>query len=251
VTTSGEIAPIDQGNGCRATNSDRSRANAGQRSGRGRLSSGGRRRQEPSNTDQEADVTSQRLLTLSGLSLSTGGLLATAGFLLSAWVDPAHTGYQEWHWLPFNFLVIVGGFFMILGLPGFYAAQARQSGLVGLAAFVILFAGIAFAYLVVHSIQTVTMPNTPPEMGLIVAFAAPSLLVGSLLTAVAIWRVGVYARWLAALLVIAIVLGIVSTVAPTPVWGWRHVISSAFTLTMAMLGTNLILVSSRLGGARA
>jgi hypothetical protein len=186
------------------------------------------------------------LVLLSGAALVAGGLLASAGFLLSAWFDPTNTGYQEWYWLPFNFLIIFGGFFMVLGLPGFYAAQARESGIIGLAGFAVLFAGIAFAYLVVHSIQTTTMPNTPPEMRLIVSFAAPSLLVGALLTAAAVWRAGVYAPWLAAALVISILLGLVSTLIPTLPWGVRNVISSIFTLTIATLGVNTILVSQRL-----
>lgn len=185
------------------------------------------------------------LMVLSGASLVVGGLLGSAGFLLSAWFDPTNTGYQEWYWFPFNFLIIFGGFFITLGLPGFYAGHARESGIVGLAGFVTLFAGVAFAYLVVHSIQTTTMPSTPAGMRLIVSFAAPSLLIGTLLTAVAVWRAGVYTPWLAALLMIAILLGLVSAFVPAMPWGWRNVISSVFTLTMAMIGVNVIVVAAR------
>jgi hypothetical protein len=188
-----------------------------------------------------------RLMRLSGTSLVTGGLLASAGFLLNVWFDPTNTGYQEWYWFPLNFAIIIGGFLIILGLPGFYAGQARESGIIGLAGYVALFAGIAFAYLAVHSIQTTTMPDTPPGMRLIVSYAAPSLLVGSVLTAVAVWRASVYARWLAALLVIAVLLGLVSAFVPNLAWGWRNVISSVFTMTIAVFGVNVIVIAPRFG----
>jgi hypothetical protein len=190
-------------------------------------------------------MSAARLMRLSGASLLTGGLLASAGFLLSAWFDPTNTGYQEWYWFPLNFAIIIGGFFIILGLPGFYAAQSRESGIIGFAGHVVLFAGIAFAYLAVHSIQTTTMPDTPPGMRLIVSYAAPSLLIGSLLTAVAVWRADVYARWLAVLLVVAVLLGLVSAFVPDLAWGWRNVVSSVFTMTIAMFGVNVIVTAPR------
>jgi hypothetical protein len=185
-------------------------------------------------------MTSDKLIFLSGISLVIGGLLATTGWLLFARFDPGHNAYLERFWLPFNFLVIAGGFFIALGLPGFYASQARQSGVLGLVGFVVFFAGIIFAYLTVHSIQTVTMPNIPIGMRYIVSFAAPSLLVGGLLTAIAIWRAGVYPPWLAVALIVSGFLGLLSQFIPMPVWLARNIFSAMFTLTMALIGIHVI-----------
>jgi hypothetical protein len=181
-------------------------------------------------------MSAERLLWLSGLSLLAGGLLATTAWVLFARFDPVHRAYTERFWLPFNFMVIGGGFLMVLGLPGFYALQARQSGILGLLGFVIFFAGILFAYVAVHSIQTLTMPNVPGGMMIIVSFAAPSLLIGGLLTALAIWRAGVYPWWLAVALVVAGALGLLREWLPLPPWLARNLFSVVFTLVMAAIG---------------
>jgi hypothetical protein len=185
-------------------------------------------------------MTGDKLILLSGVALIAGGLLATVGYLLFARFDPAHQAYEEPFWLPFNFLIIGGGFFMALGLPGFYAAQARQSGVLGLVGFVIFFAGIVFAYLVVHSMETMTFPNVPRGMMLIVSFAAPSLLVGGLLTAVSIWRAGVYPPWLAVALVAAGLLGLLVQILPVPETFSRDMVTAVFTLVMAAAGISLL-----------
>jgi hypothetical protein len=181
-------------------------------------------------------MTAERLIWLSGLALVAGGLLATAAWVLFARFDPDHRAYTERFWLPFNFMVIGGGFLMVLGLPGFYATQARQSGFLGLLGFVIFFAGILFAYVAVHSIQTLTMPDVPGGMMIIVSFAAPSLLVGGLLTALAIWRAGVYPWWLAVGLLVAGALALVREWLPLPPWLARNLFSAVFTLAIAAIG---------------
>lgn len=185
-------------------------------------------------------MTAERLIWLSGLALLLGGLLATAGWLLFARFDPTHRAYAERFWLPFNFLVIGGGFLMVLGLPGFYAVQARQAGILGLAGFVIFFAGILFAYIAVHSIQTMTMPNVPPGMMIIVSFAAPSLLIGGLLTALATWRAGVYPSWVAVALIVAGALGLLGQWLPLPAWISRNLFTAVFTLVMAAIGATVL-----------
>jgi hypothetical protein len=64
-------------------------------------------------------MTEARLFWLSGVSLILGGLLATAGWLLFARFDPVHRAYDEPFWLPFNFLVIFGGFLLPWVCPVF------------------------------------------------------------------------------------------------------------------------------------
>lgn len=101
-----------------------------------------------------------------------------------AWVgfaifDPGHQHYQNPRWFPLNLLVIVGGLFMALGLPGFYARQAADVGFWGLAGFVLLFIGLVLSHLVVHAIETVTMPDVPATMMRFVSVAAPSIFLAS------------------------------------------------------------------------
>jgi hypothetical protein len=106
----------------------------------------------------------------------------------------------------------------------------------GLAGFVIFFIGIVFAYIAVQSIQTMTVPNVPPGIRIIVSFAAPSLLIGGLLTAVTIWRAGVYPPWLAIALVGAGLLGLLSQILPVPAWLGRNKFTALFTLAMVVIG---------------
>jgi hypothetical protein len=190
-------------------------------------------------------MTEERLIWLSGVSLMLGGLLATFGWILFAWFDPTHRAYDQPFWLPFNFLVIFGGFFIALGLPGLYASQAQQSGIIGLLGFFILFTGIVFAYIAVHSIETMTVPNVPRGMMIIVSFAAPSLLVGGLLTAYTLWRAGVYPPWLAVALVAAGLIGLLTQFIPLPAWFARNIATVAFTITMMVIGFHVTAYASR------
>lgn len=184
-------------------------------------------------------MATEQLFRLSGISLVAGGLLATAGWLLFLPLDPVHRDYESNLWLPLNFLIIGGGFFMLLGLPGFYASQARESGMTGLLGFFFFFAGLSFAYIAVHSLQTMTMPDVPAGMRLLASFAAPSLFIGVLLTAIAIWRAGVYEPWLAVAFAVSVLLGLLTRLAPMPAWLGRNVIPAIFTLTMLLAGLSL------------
>lgn len=184
-------------------------------------------------------MATEQLLRLSGISLVAGGLLATAGWLLFLVLDPMHRNYTSNLWLPLNFLIIGGGFFMLLGLPGFYVSQAREGGIIGLLGFIMFFAGLTFAYIAVHSVQTMTMPDIPAGMMLLVSFATPSLFIGVLLTAIAIWRAGVYESWLAVALIVSLFLGVLVRIAPIPAWLGRNVFPAVFTLTMLMAGLAL------------
>jgi hypothetical protein len=94
----------------------------------------------------------EKLIWLSGLSLAAGGIGATVGWLLFAILDPPHHGPAKWWWWPGNILVISGGLFMILGLPGFYVTQAEKIGVIGLLGFISFFAGLALAHIGVHAV---------------------------------------------------------------------------------------------------
>lgn len=181
-----------------------------------------------------------RLIWLSGLALVDGGLLAAIGWLLFAAIDPSHEGYSERRWLPFNLLIIFGGMFMILGLPGFYIFQAEQAGLLGLLAFVLLSAGLMLSYIGVHSIETFSMPNVPASMMILVTIAVPCLILGGLLTGIVTWQAGVYPTWLALAILLSTALFLVMQVVPLPDWLGRNVIPAIFGAVVAAAGIVLM-----------
>ena len=88
-------------------------------------------------------MAADKYFRMSGSALLLGGFLGTAGWLLFTVLDPGHQNYSGRLWLPLNFLIIAAGVFMAMGLPGFYASQAAESGVLGLVGFVVLFIGIA------------------------------------------------------------------------------------------------------------
>lgn len=185
-------------------------------------------------------MSTEQLLKLSGLSLALGGMLAATGWLLFAWLDPNHAYYTHPRWLPLNGLIMAGGLFMALGLPGFYLSQAKQSGLAGLMGFVFLFAGIVLAYIAVQAIETATMPDLPPTMMRIVAVAAPAAFIGAVLTGIVTWRSGVHAPWAAALLLAAALLGLLAQIMPLPAWLGRTLSPVLFCGALAWFGLSLI-----------
>lgn len=178
----------------------------------------------------------ENLIWLGGLSLVIGGFLATLGWLLFAISDPDHRGYLNWWWWPYNILVISGGFFMVLGLPGFYVTQAKQSGVIGLVGFISLFAGLILSYITVQTIETITMPNVPADIRRIVSVAVPLLAVGIMLTVIAIWQANVFPKWLAGALLLSLLLGAVKEVYQFPVLWEHNLFSILFTITIGLMG---------------
>lgn len=186
-------------------------------------------------------MTIERLFWLSGLALAIGGGLATLAWLAFALFDPGHVRYQERWWLALNFMVIGGGLFMALGLPGFYARQAQAAGLLGLIGHLLLFAGIILAYVAVHAIETLTRPDVPARMMTIVSVAAPSLFLGGILTGITIWRAGIYPNWLGGLLIAGMLLGLLTVgIVRVPEWLGNNIASVGFTLAILLMGLMLM-----------
>lgn len=185
-------------------------------------------------------MTNETLFSLSGLSLVTGGLLATTAWLLFAFLDPAHQQTEHKRWLPLNALIIAGGLFMALGLPGFYARQAHEAGILGLVGFVLLFTGIVIPYVAVHSIETAAAPDIPPRMRLWVSVGAPSLFSGLVIMGVATWRAGIYPELAGILLLLSAVAGLFTMMRSVPPWLRRGVLPSTFSLTVVWLGVLLM-----------
>lgn len=181
-------------------------------------------------------ITMDDLYRLSGLSLGLGGLLATVGWLSFAVIDPGHQDYKRAHWLPLNFLIIAGGVFMAMGLPGFYLWQSSHAGIWGLIGFAVLFVGTVIPYIAVHSIETVTMPDVPAEMMHLVFIGAPSLLVGILITGVVIWVNEIYPQAVGAALILSAVLGPLTVIPSVPQLLRRNLIPAFYTSVIAWVG---------------
>ena len=181
------------------------------------------------------------LSKLSGLSLLFGGILAAAGWLLFTLLDPYHKNYSDRLWLPLNFLIITGGVLMTLGLPGLYVSISKESGLLGLIGFVLLFVGLVIPYVAVQSIEAVSAPTFPENARLLVAIGAPSIFLGSTLTGLSLWRSEVYPPMAGIMLVLAALLGLLTVVDGVPAWiGRGGAASAVFTGVMATLGFLLL-----------
>jgi hypothetical protein len=182
-------------------------------------------------------MTSINFINYSGLFLLLGGGLATLGWLLFSFFDPTHTRTSKPSWMIFNLLVIFGGVFMALGLPGFYLAQSERIGPFGLIAFIIFFIGIVIPYIAVHAIETATSPNVPKRVFTFVSVGAPSLFIGSLLVGALTFYAGVYPRWLAGALIFAVLLVMLMRVVPLPpIVARGGLISAFFTAVIALIG---------------
>jgi hypothetical protein len=182
-------------------------------------------------------MTTENFINYSGLFLMLGGVLATLGWLLFSFFDPNHIRTAEPSWMVFNLLIIFGGVFMALGLPGFYLAQAERTGIFGLIAFIIFFIGIVIPYVAVQSIETATSPNVPQRMFAFVTVGAPSLFLGALLVGVLTYTAGVYPRWLAGALIFAVLLGLLTRLVPLPpIVARGGLISAFFTAVIALIG---------------
>jgi hypothetical protein len=120
----------------------------------------------------------------------------------------------------------IGSLFVLLGLPGMYARQAKPAGILGLLGFlfvwyVILFQGVLIPF---TSVTIVPMLVTDPATRHILAagplasftpFSIPSevgQVLGVLLLAIATLRARVFPRWIPWLLIVGVVLAAASFV---------------------------------------
>ena len=185
-------------------------------------------------------MTADKLIGLSGLSLTIGGLMTFTSWILFAIFDPGHQYYQHQRWFPLNLLVIFGGLLMALGLPGFYARQASEAGLWGLIGFVLFFIGLVLSHLAVHSIETVTMPNVPATMMRFVRVAAPSIFPGILITGIVTWRTGVYPAHLGIAIIPGGIIGLLTVIPGVPQIVARNLASTLFPTAMFWAGIMLM-----------
>ena len=185
-------------------------------------------------------MTTDKLFWLSGLSLVIGGLLTFSSWVLFAIFDPGHQFYNLPRWFPLNTMVITGGLLMALGLPGFYARQASETGVWGLLGFVLFFVGLVLSHIAVHSIETVTMPNVPATMMRFVSVAAPSIFIGIIITGIVTWRSGVYPPSLGIAFILAALVGLLTVIPGVPQIISRNLASTLFPGSMFWAGILLM-----------
>jgi hypothetical protein len=183
---------------------------------------------------------SQQLEWLSGISLTIGGAVATAAWLLHAVVDPERGGYAEPWWIPLNLSLSIGAILMALGLPGFHARQASATGVRGLIGLVLLFVGLLLAYVGVQTLEAFSRPDIPANIAILAGIAAPTFFLGIVITSVATWRAGVYPRSVAVALGVGAMLGLLTRIAAMPPWLEMNVMPAFFTAAMAWAGLSVV-----------
>src|SRR4051812_29482848 len=77
-----------------------------------------------------------------GIALSTGAVLGIAGHLLGGLSDSSNFALLGAPWTAAQFCMLIGGEFMLLGLPVVYRHQEHRSGAFGLIAFALVFGGL-------------------------------------------------------------------------------------------------------------
>lgn len=200
-------------------------------------------------TGKKEDTVNTQLVRLSGMSLLTGGLIATVAWIFHAIMDPGRAGYNEPWWLPLNIALSCGAILMALGLPGFHARQASRTGGFGLIGLVLLFSGMLLAYVGVQTLEAFSRPEIPATIGILAGIAAPAFFFGIIITSVVTWRAGVYPRVTAAALGLAALFGLLTRLVEMPAWLGMNIIPAFFTLVMAWLGIVLVREARRIGNS--
>lgn len=204
-------------------------------------------------------VTTQTLYRLGGVAVLVGGVLGALSEALHP-ADPAGPATlvdyaraaQSVHLLMF-----VGVIVLLLGLPAVYARQSQQTGILGLAGFVLLFWGllllalphsvIDFALLptLVAQVPDQVMPifmaqGADPIAAFMAMIAEPTLVIGVFVWAFATLRARVFPRWPACLLLVAIVMNILwNFLSLFPALGWEPG-PVLFYLALASFGLPLL-----------
>jgi hypothetical protein len=164
---------------------------------------------------------------LSGAALLLGAALSIANLVIQGWFLAGTDMATILGQLDFtsNELAVVGGIFVLLGLPGMYARQAERAGILGLLGFVLVwyvtlmqsvllpFGNLTVmsemvAHLVPQKLEIIM--TAPPVWGPFFMLSMVGQVVGTLLLAIAILRAGVFPRWIGWALVATLVLGVAS-----------------------------------------
>lgn len=202
-------------------------------------------------------MSSTTLYRLSGLVLLVGGALAALVQLIHP-ADP-RTPAQLTEYVRASqavHLLDVGAVLLILlGLPAAYARQSSKAGIAGLIGMLLLFFGLPLLELlhsVVHIGALPALHRMQPDhvfswvatmeeatlVGILQQAAAPLLLIGAPLFALATVRAGMLPRWSGLLLLGAIILQIISVISGLDVLATTAAVT--FFLALAAYGVGLL-----------
>jgi len=164
---------------------------------------------------------------LSGIALILGSVLSIIYYVSEVFINGPFPEALAGPVAVIGSLIgFIGSLFVLLGLPGMYARQAKPAGILGLLGFlfvwyVILFQGVLIPF---TSVTIVPMLVTDPATRHILAagplasftpFSIPSevgQVLGVLLLAIATLRARVFPRWIPWLLIVGVVLAAASFV---------------------------------------
>lgn len=174
-----------------------------------------------------------RLYRLSGIVLLIGAAASVILNLISSFGFPnSNNGYDPkvvtgTPWQLVNFLLLIAGVLVLLGIPAVYLRQARQTGILGLIGYICLaVAGMMFAVSIVL-VDTLIIPwiatvapklaegNGPTALFIFYIVSSVFLLLGTVLLGIATLRAHIFPRASAIVLIAAGVLNLISF-APLP-----------------------------------
>ncbi len=203
---------------------------------------------------------SSTLYRLSGIALVVGGAISAVFSVISTVAFPSPNGFDAKvvtgaPWQIVTLLTVIGGVLILLGFPAAYVRQAKETRVLGLIGFILLYlavlmVGVIFEmtvlliipYLATAAPKLLGSNSGPPA--LFVFFIAWALFttVGAILFSIATLRARVLPRMAAIVLLVAMVVNLVDF-APLP--GLLGVILSAaggvlFYLALAWFGFGLL-----------
>jgi hypothetical protein len=206
-------------------------------------------------------MSSSTLYRLSGLALVLGGVIAAVFNVVNTVAFPSNSnGFDPKvvtaaPWQIVSLLTFIGGVLILLGFPGAYLRQAKQSGVLGLIGFILLFIAGILLGLVIYIVDLLIIPylatvapkllganSGPPALFVFFIAAAVIVTLGALLFAIATLRAHVLPRMAAILLLVAMVINLI-TIAPLPSL-LNNILSTAapvlFNLALAWFGLALL-----------
>jgi hypothetical protein len=191
-------------------------------------------------------MTKASLYRLSGSALFFGALLSAVGYLLKPVVGHDISFYFNPLYLPSSLLTFIGAVFMLMGLPGMYAHQARQAGTLGMAGFTVAFVGLMvlevgtgllYAFippLLASNFVTQFLVSQPKGGGFEGQMGAAFLVffligllgsnLGGLIYGIATYRARVFPRGAAILIFGGVIIGFLLSIVNNPVIGDRPII---------------------------
>jgi hypothetical protein len=179
-------------------------------------------------------MSSSTLYRLSGLALVVGGVIAAVFNVISTVAFPSNSnGFDPKvvtgaPWQIVTLLTFIGGVLILLGFPGVYVRQAKETRVLGLIGFILLYLAVLMAGIIFEMITLLIMPylataapkllgsnSGPPAIFVFFIAFGLSTTVGAILFSIAMLRAHVLPRMAAIMLLIAMVLNLVGF-APLP-----------------------------------